>query len=241
MGFTKRTPTQRAHDRERRAATRARMRNQLRYDALLASFLYLGACDKELTRAEISSLSQLLPSLSEGGIRGAPKQLHSMQPNYARRTLRAWISGASPTVTERKKVLRALQDFALCDGPLSPEEDLVLSELAALFRLTIKGRVVSSRRREPSARSQGDAARSANRPRRAKEREAAPAIPPCYEILGCSPSDTDEAIKRNYRQLALKLHPDKHSTRPEAATSHVRAFQRLNEAYAEIKRLRAQK
>ena len=158
-----------------------------------------------------------------------------------RRAMRAWIAAASPAVSERKRVLRALHDFALCDGPLSPEEELVLGEISTLLRLTMTGRMVRAPRRHDSTRARGDEGKREDSSKRTKSSTDEPAIPWCYEILGCSPSDTDEEIKRRYRQLALKLHPDKHSMQPETAASQARAFQRVSQAYAEIKKLRERK
>ena len=34
-------------------------------------------------------------------------------------------------------------------------------------------------------------------------------IDECYEILGCSPTDTHKAIKERYRKLIAEYHPDK--------------------------------
>jgi curved DNA-binding protein CbpA len=62
-----------------------------------------------------------------------------------------------------------------------------------------------------------------------------------YEYLGCTEHDTDDTIKRAYRRLAVKLHPDKHASHalsPEQTLSHLRAFQKLQQAYEAIWRLR---
>jgi DnaJ-class molecular chaperone len=76
---------------------------------------------------------------------------------------------------------------------------------------------------------------------RAKDAVAPPPVHWSYEYLGCSESDSDETIKRCYRQLAVRLHPDKHAARvktPEDAEPHMRAFQKLQSAYAEVWKLR---
>lgn len=49
-----------------------------------------------------------------------------------------------------------------------------------------------------------------------------------YEVLGVSRSATGEEIKRAYRKLALKWHPDKNLDRREVAEMN---FKRLSEAY----------
>ena len=47
-----------------------------------------------------------------------------------------------------------------------------------------------------------------------------------YEILGVSRNATDEEIKKAYRKLAFKYHPD-HNHESEAADK----FKEINEAY----------
>jgi len=49
-----------------------------------------------------------------------------------------------------------------------------------------------------------------------------------YNVMGLSPDATPEDIKKAYKRLAIKLHPDKH---PESPTLANRLFQALKEAY----------
>ena len=48
-----------------------------------------------------------------------------------------------------------------------------------------------------------------------------------YAILGISPQASDEEIKKVYRQLALKYHPDRNQGNPEAETK----IRQINAAY----------
>ncbi|MDR1860121.1 MAG: TerB family tellurite resistance protein [Bacteroidales bacterium] len=60
-----------------------------------------------------------------------------------------------------------------------------------------------------------------------------------YKILGISPSASIDDIKRAYRTMAMKFHPDKVSYLGEEIQSAAKEkFQRVNEAYETIKKER---
>ena len=60
-----------------------------------------------------------------------------------------------------------------------------------------------------------------------------------YKILEIDPTATDEEVKKAYRQMAVKYHPDKvFHLGPEIQTSAQEKFKTINEAYEQIKKER---
>ena len=51
-----------------------------------------------------------------------------------------------------------------------------------------------------------------------------------YDILGVSPYATDDEVKRAYRELAKKYHPDRHVDNPLAVLAQDK-FRQIQEAY----------
>ncbi len=54
-----------------------------------------------------------------------------------------------------------------------------------------------------------------------------------YQVLGVSPTATDDEVKRAYRQLCKKYHPDANIGKPDAAQAE-KKFMEVQQAYEEI-------
>ena len=60
-----------------------------------------------------------------------------------------------------------------------------------------------------------------------------------YQVLGVAPSASDEEIKKAYRQLSRKYHPDTNVNNPNAAQAEEK-FKQVQQAYEEIMKIREQ-
>ena len=61
-----------------------------------------------------------------------------------------------------------------------------------------------------------------------------------YKILGISPDATDDDVKRAYRELAKKYHPDNYADSPLADMAEEK-MKEINQAYDDIIRMREEK
>lgn len=115
----------------------------------------------------------------------------------------------------RLELLHLLYGVALADGNFSPLEKRLIERIASTMGIrmhdarSIGAMFVQKSNREP------------------------------YGILNVEPSATDEEIKRSYRALALKFHPDKVAHLGEDYRQQAEEkFRKLNEAYESIKESR---
>ena len=62
-----------------------------------------------------------------------------------------------------------------------------------------------------------------------------------YKILGISPDADEDEIKKAYRALARKYHPDRYAGKPELQASAEQKMKEINAAYEEVQAIRSGK
>lgn len=125
---------------------------------------------------------------------------------------------------DRNRVLdmmHLLFEIAAADGNLHPREEQMLQRAAAIFHI---GRMQYERIKSRFFYTQEI------------EQQWQP-TDPYYALLGVQPSDSLETIKKKYRELAKKWHPDRLSSTgasPEVLKHGKEKFQQINDAYERI-------
>lgn len=70
-------------------------------------------------------------------------------------------------------------------------------------------------------------------------RSSSPSHTDPYAVLGISPTASDDEVKKAYRRLAMKYHPDKvEGMGEEVKKQSAEQFRKINEAYEQIKAIR---
>jgi len=116
---------------------------------------------------------------------------------------------STKNASTRELVYEILWDMAAADGVLAAEEDNILKRLADRMQLPselyIRFRAEKFCRRNSQSNS-----RSQNNSRNNNTRNSSVPhdIKVALEKLGCNETDTVEDLKRKYRQLAKRYHPD---------------------------------
>lgn len=233
MNFRKPTKQQRERAKMRRVESRKRFLERISAEAHLAASLFVAAADGPLTAVETRHIIAVFPTCDASS--------HVTKEALSRK-IRAYMLSCSPSLTERRRFRADLLRVAVCDGSVSSEETHALQEIEGLLHLSADKKTTGNRRWNVQRKTtMGSDTKTKTKPRAKVVAAESQPVHWSYEYLGCSESDSDETIKRCYRQLAVKLHPDKHASRvktPEDAALHKRAFQRLQEAYREIWKLR---
>lgn len=242
MSWRELSQTEEQNRKARRDACRKRLIERVEDDAMFAACAYVANADSAPTATEESYILDYLASASRGEgdyVRVTKTSIAAVTRNTAVSKLTSYRLSCRPSLTKRRRLIDSLVRLASCDSPINNSELEAVRVVAdslgfPLEKHSTLRQLLGLTRERPARES------------RAQRSKAQPISSPsphqwCYDLLGCSEMDSDERVKRAYRLLAAKLHPDKHAKeteKPERALAHQREFQRLQEAYAEVRRLR---
>ncbi|MCS7037792.1 MAG: TerB family tellurite resistance protein [Saprospiraceae bacterium] len=202
---------------------------------LLCLCARLAKADGPVNRLEIQFMEQLMRqrlNLSDRGRRDAiriwneAKSSNTSFGTYAQAFYHDFAQ-------ERHRVLDMLDVlFALAAADstrLHPAEEELLLRAAGLFHIS---------------RLQFDRIKSRYFTTPTHTSPAWSALDPYYALLGATPADSVETIKKKYREQALKWHPDRVQARGGSAESIRHAqekFRQIKEAYEKVMEARGQK
>lgn len=118
-----------------------------------------------------------------------------------------------------------LYSVAVVDNYCSPEEEAVLKTIASQLRISSYDYIsIHERHTAGRASSSSSSAKSVKNP---------------YSVLGIVDTATNEEVKKAYRRLAMKFHPDKvEGLGDEVKKNAEQQFREINEAYETIKNQR---
>ncbi len=134
-------------------------------------------------------------------------------------------------------IVLLLREIAECDGPLNQAEYRILFTLSSVFGFDpdTSTRLIGKMKKTSSG---SDSSKSEHKTE-AEEHETE--LSKQLKILGCKPDDTDDKIKRKYRELVSKFHPDKIQNKdlPEDFIEFAtKKFTEIRRAYEEVKKIK---
>lgn len=199
--------------------------NDIRVAFLLLIAVVMKA-DGRVVKSELNHVKKFL--LMNFGERQATDLLHVLRDLMARdysvydvcRQIRENTNYAT-----RMHLFDFLYSVAAADSYCSPEEEAVLKTIASQLRISSYDYIsIHERHTAGRASSSASYSQSAKNP---------------YSILGIEESATNEEVKKAYRRLAMKFHPDKvEGLGDEVKKNAEQQFREINEAYETIKNQR---
>jgi len=118
----------------------------------------------------------------------------------------------------------ALLAIAASDGALRTEEETMIRSAALIFGLADQYESIKAQFFGRSSSSEGSSTRGAG-------------LENCYQLLGCTPNDSDQIIKKKYRELIKENHPDRLMSRGASEASIKEAnskIARIKHAYEQV-------
>lgn len=144
--------------------------------------------------------------------------------------------------TERMEILRYLFQLAYADGDIGNDELNLIRRIAQYFQIRQSDyeyiqNVYSYYYSEKQRYSEYSGYSGQNQRQYGNSRSGS--LDADYAILGIRSDDSDDAVKKAYRRLAIDNHPDKVAHLGESARKEAeKRFAQINEAYQRIKKAR---
>lgn len=182
--------------------------------ALLVLIAAIMKVDGRVVKSELDSVKRvLLANYGEEGTLEALQILKGLLEQNIEVAPIAMQCGANLTYSMRLQLLHILYDIAAVDGEVNVQETDLLQRIGGYMRL-----------------SEQDMASILAMFTRKTNAEWA------YDVLEIPSTATDDEVKRAYRRMAMKYHPDKVSTLgDEAKLAATEKFRKVKEAYDSIK------
>jgi DnaJ like chaperone protein len=137
-----------------------------------------------------------------------------------------------------KNIVLLLREISECDGPINQPEYRILFTVSSVFGFD-PATTTQFIGHQPASESSGKTSGSGAKNTQPQQHETE--LGKHLKILGCKPGDTNDKIKRKYRELVAKFHPDKIQGKelPEDFIDFAKnKFTEIRLAYEEVKKIK---